>query len=480
MTSLTSPSPITKDLRKRIAELKAEDFDSTSEAKDLSRNFNSFDAIVRALGINKASTQKYCQIVIGLANGRTVEFECTDLTVGARYKYGENWSRLSEQDCNNCKKHGKRLHDSLTKISPDLVIRTANGKAARLRVPLINLILRVNKLIELGYSPSEAVSLLDISPSFPSSNKRKGRSKHSKLKAAMTLFKQVEEEDPDLLEDYLRRDKGGVLIHGCLKGHPPDLYLYRKMGISSYKLRLLDDQSNQPVMNLDVDFAEALAVSEEKKQSLILSHTASNVIQLDDCDGSVVGTISTYCFEVVQTSPGSFHCRLALPIGTGQKNADSVRDRLLKTLNKVGSCNGGGGKTFRVPGSTNFKPGKDCKVTRILRQEKFTSIGELNLAGLIPYEYKSPSAMTATAKNIPVYSLVKTYKDHTDSARDFNFARQCASWGIGREQIVNELSKKSPTAAEKGESYIHRTVDRAIQNSKRWKSAPLESTNVRV
>jgi hypothetical protein len=448
-----------------IRQIKSKDFDNTPEARTLSENFASFEAILHEVGINKPAIQKYCRIVVGLAMGRTVEFECSDLTVGARYYYGDNWHELSEKDRIRCTNQGRRLTESLNNIAPGLIVRTVpKGKSACLRVELINLILRVSKLIELGYSASEAASLLEIPMPLRSSHEKTGRSKYSKLKMIRTLTEQIKAEDPELLENY----KGGVLIHESLKCNSLDLY--RRMGINSYKLKLVDDQLNIRAINLDPDFDKALAVSEQKQQSLILSHSAPNIIQLDDCDAAVVGRLSSYCFEVVQTSPGNFHCRLALPKGTRQKCANSVRDRLLKSLKPIGCCNGGGGKSFRLPGSTNFKPGRGNKVIRILAQEKFTSILELNLAGLIPYEHKAAPTNQATSEKIPDYNRIKTYNDHTDSARDFNFARQAASWGAPRKQIIAELSKASPAAARKGDTYINRTVDRAIANSRRWKS----------
>jgi len=466
MINKLTPFPTTSEhTSQTIAEIKERDFNDTVEAKQLSHNFTGFDAILRAVGIHKASLQKYCLIVIGLAQGRTVEFVCSDFTVGATYFYGDGWKDLSEQQRIRCTNQGERLNKGINKIAPDLITRTVpTGKPAHLRVQLINLILRVGKLMELGYSASEAVGLLDMPVSL-NAPPRRGRSKHAKLKTIKTLAEQIKAEDPQLLNSYI----GGVLIHESLKCNSPELY--RKIGITAYVLRLLDDQSNTPVMTLEADFEKALAASNERKQSLILTHTASNVLQLDDCEAEVVARVIPYCFEVVQTSPGSFHCRLALPIGTRQTNADSVRDRLLKSLKNIGSCNGGGAKTFRLPGSTNFKPGKGNKITRIFAQEKFTSIAELSLANLIPYEHKPARSIQGTAKQIPDYARVKTYGDDTDSARDFNFARQAASWGIAREQIIAELLKASPSAAKKGNQYVERTVDRAINNSRRWNSS---------
>ncbi|MDX6610929.1 MAG: hypothetical protein QOD75_115 [Blastocatellia bacterium] len=466
---MINTSPPSQEACKVIAEIKAREFDGTIEAKQLSLNFTGFDAIVRAVGINKASLQKYCQIVIGLAKGRTGQFQCSDLTVGARYFYGEGWNELSEKDRLRCTNQGRRLNERLSKIAPDLITRTVPpGKPAFIQAHLINLILRVGKLTELGYSANEAAGLLEI-PISLIAPKRKGRSKHAKHKTIKTLAEQINAEDPDLLSNHT----GGVFIHESLKCNSLDLY--RMMGITAYKLRLLDDQLNIPAMDLDPDFEKAIVASNDKKQSLILTHTAPHVLQLDDCDAEVVGRIMPHCFEVVQTSPGSFHCRLALPIGTRQASADSVKRRLLKSLSMTGSCNGGGGKTFRLPGSTNFKPEKGNRIIRILAQEKFTSIAELSLANLIPYEHRSAPANGGPAIQIPIYSRVKTYRDHTSSARDFNFCRQAASWGVPRKRIIAELLAASTSAAEKGRQYVERTVDKAIRDSRRWSSSPKQS-----
>jgi hypothetical protein len=147
---------------------------------------------------------------------------------------------------------------------------------------------------------------------------------------------------------------------------------------------------------------------------------------------------------------------------------------LLKTLKPVGNVNAGGGKSFRLPGSTNFKPDRGNKVKRIHSQEKITSIWELSMAGLIPYEHKSARATkrTAATKKRPEYDRVKTYEDHSNSARDFNWARQAASWGFDRNELIDGLKEESPTATNKGDKYVKLTVDTAIKKSKRWKSKP--------
>jgi hypothetical protein len=453
-----------------IRQIRSKDFDNTPEAKALSQNLASLEAILDELGITKPAIQKYCRIVIAAANGTTGTFQCSDLTIGARYFYGDRWlPELSRMEKERCSKQGARLHMQLRKICPGLVLRQAErgDKPTELQVPLINLVLRVSELMKLGYSPSEAVGLLDIKCPDSKVAVQSKRSPYANLKHGMTLIDRAIKEDPDLVDRVNAIPP--VLIHGFQKGQP----LYRKVGIRQYELQLKDDESKKIVKRVqNGDFDSLIREAESRGLSLVFSHTAANIIQLDDCDPNVVIRIQPYCFEVVETSPHNYHCRLALPIGTGQTQADSVKNRLLKTLKPVGSVNAGGGKSFRLPGSTNFKPDHGNKVTRIHSQEKFTSIWELSIAGLIPYEHKAARAAQPTTgeKKLPDYDRVKTYDDHSNSAKDFNWARQAASWGLNRKEIVNGLKEKSPTADKKGDKYIEGTVDRAIKNSSRWRS----------
>jgi hypothetical protein len=456
-----------------IRKIKSKDFDNTPEAKALSNNFASFEAILEAVGITKPNIQKYCRIVIAQAIGRTGPFQCSDLTIGARFFYGDRWKDdLSPKEIRRCSKQGARLHAQLEKTCPGLIIRQAQrgDKPTELRVPLINVVLRVTELMKLGYSASEAVGLLDIKGTDLIPPARSKRSPYAKLKHGMTLIDQALKEDPDLADRVATIPP--VLIHGFQKGQP----LYHKVGIREYELELKDDQSGKLVKRVpNGNFNALTREAESKGLSVILRHNATNVIQLDDCDPKVVIRIQPYCFEVVETSPHNYHCRLALPIGTAQEQADSVKDRLLKTLKPVGNCNAGGGKSFRLPGSTNFKPDRGNKVRRIHSQEKITSIWELSMAALIPYEHKSAKATkpTPATKMRPDYERVKTYKDHSNSAKDFNWARQAASWGVfDRNALIDALKKESPTATNKGHKYVERTVDNAIKKSKRWKSKP--------
>jgi hypothetical protein len=357
----------------------------------------------------------------------------------------------------------------LNKICPGLVLRKAerSDKATELQVPLINLVLRVSELMKLGYSPSEAVGLLDIKRPDSEVAVQSKRSSYANLKHGMTLINRAIKEDPGLVDRVIAIPP--VLIHGFQKGQP----LYRKVGIRQYELQLKDDESKKIVKRVqNGDFDSLIREAESRGLSLVFSHTAANIIQLDDCDPHVVIRIQPYCFEVVETSPHNYHCRLALPIGTGQTQADSVKDRLLKTLKPVGNVNAGGGKSFRLPGSTNFKPDRGNKVTRIHSQEKITSIWELSMAGLIPYEHKSARATKPTSGHTkrPDYVRVKTYNDHSDSAKDFNWVRQAASWGHNRRELVVGLKEVSTTANSKGDKYVERTVDSAIRTSKRWKT----------
>lgn len=453
-----------------VRQIKFKDFDNTPEAKTLSENFANFEAILHELGITKPAIQKYCRIVIAAANGTTGTFQCSDLTIGARYFYGDRWKAdLSRRDRERCSRQGARLHAQLEKICAGLVLRRAErgDKPTELQVPLINLVLRVSELMKLGYSASEAVGLLDIKRIDLAAPLRSKRSPYAKMKHGTTLINQALREAPDLVDQITGIPP--VLIHGFQKGQP----LYRKVGIREYELELKDDKSGKIIKRVpNGEFNALIGEAESRRLSLIFRHTATNVIQLDDCAPSVVVRIQPYCFEVVETSPNNYHCRLALPIGTGQTQADSVKNRLIKTLKPFGNINAGGGKSFRLPGSTNFKPDRGTKVTRIHAQEKITSIAELSMAGLIPYEHKSARATKPTNgyKKQPDYSRVKTYHDHSTSARDFNWARQGASWGLNREQLTNGLFEVSPKAKKKGRKYVEYTVDKAITNSRRWRS----------
>jgi hypothetical protein len=454
-----------------VRQIKSKDFDNTPEAKALSENLASLEALLQQLGITKPATQKYCRIVIAEAKGRTSTFQCSDLTIGARYFYGDSWKNLSRKEEERCSKQGERLHAQLAKISPDLIVRHASKgeKPTELQVPLINVVLRVSELVNLGYSRSEAVGLLDIKRTDLAAPVRSKRSPYAKIKHGTTLIAQALKEDPNLI-DHLTTIPP-VLIHGFQKGQP----LYRKIGIREYELELKDDKSGKLVKRVpNGDFNSAIREAECSQLSVILRHTATNVIQLDDCDPNAVVRIMPFCFEIVETSPHNYHCRLALPIGTGQSQADSVRDRLLKTLRQIGTCNAGGGKSFRLPGSTNFKTDRGNTIKRIHSQEKITSIFELSMAGLITYEHKSASATMPTSgiRKRPDYDRVKTYDDHSTSAKDFNWARQAASWGFSRTEIVDGLKEESPTANKKGDKYLGRTIDSAIRKSKRWKTKP--------
>src|SRR6185503_4419050 len=95
----------------------------------------------------------------------TSAFQCSDLTIGARYFYGDRWQdNLSRREIERCSRQGARLHAQLDKICPGLVLRKAQrgDKPTERQVPLINIVLRITELMKMGYSPSEAVGLLDI------------------------------------------------------------------------------------------------------------------------------------------------------------------------------------------------------------------------------------------------------------------------------------------------------------------------------
>lgn len=83
-----------------------------------------------------------------------------------------------------CTNQGRRLNKGLSEITPDLVTRTVTTGSRH--VQFINLILRVGKLIDRGYSESEAVGLFDMPISLNAPLWR-GRSKHAKLKTIKTL-----------------------------------------------------------------------------------------------------------------------------------------------------------------------------------------------------------------------------------------------------------------------------------------------------
>lgn len=451
--------------QRRVKAILVKDFDNSQQAIQLSQTLGNVDPILTALGIAKGDLQKYCRIVIGLAKGKS-RFNCSDQTVGARYFYGDKWKALSERDRIRCTNRGSRLNSALCKIRPNLIIRhSVRGKSTQLEVQLLNIVLRTTELMKLGYSASEAVKLLRLPiTASASSGGARTRSIYTKLKLVKTLIEQIRKEDPKLLEEEL--SKPPVLIHECPNGNTPD---YKKMGITGYTLALKDDQTGAltPLAYSDLD--RAISEAKDKEKSLILKHSAENIIQLDDCDVATAFQLQRICFEIVETSPGNFHCRMALPIGTRERARLSVRDRLVRHPNL--SCNGGGGKSFRVPGSINFKPGRNNhEIKRLSAQEHFTSIAELSLAGLIPYEHRATRAEIRTAVRMPDYSQIKTYKDSSASAKDFRYARMAAGWGRSRKRIIEGLRKDSPTAAKKGEKYIERTVNRAIGSSKRWKS----------
>ena len=133
----------------RVSKIKSKDFDNTPEARALSTNFASFEAILHELGINKPAIQKYCRIAIAEAKGRTGTFQCSDLTVGARFFYGDSWPDLSKKEIERCSKQGVRLNAQLAKVCPGLVLRKAKrgDTPTELQVPLINVVLRVSELL---------------------------------------------------------------------------------------------------------------------------------------------------------------------------------------------------------------------------------------------------------------------------------------------------------------------------------------------
>lgn len=251
---------------------------------------------------------------------------------------------------------------------------------------------------------------------------------------------------------------------------------FYSVGLQPSKIVLKNDQADSCVESYDTNvehfkqhLSELIRTARERKLSLCVRWQGP-FIQVDDCDWSIVQKLRPFSFAVIETSRQNYQVWLAIADVQTQQQLQTIRRRLLKSLQKTGA-NGGAYGSTRWPGTSNFKPERRTPTGLspliVLESANFghkITSSDLEANGLLaPEELQSVSqpkrgfSLNQIGDWWPDYSRRVAEKPSRSEA-DASYAAICLKAEKEPEEVIEKLLEVSEKAQEMGRKYAERTV----------------------
>jgi hypothetical protein len=268
---------------------------------------------------------------------------------------------------------------------------------------------------------------------------------------------------------------------------------FASAGATSFEVTLLDEtrpKGSPPALFEVVDeislrkhLARYLERNETRPESLIIRPRCERrIVHVDDCTAGVMRQLSSFSFLQHWTSPGNGQAFIALAGELSDDAFDTVRKRFFAALKGTGANRGSSGST-RWPGSLNKKPerchsdGTSPRVRLLMSAPgRLVPVADLERAGLLapppPARIIAKDSSYSNSK-LPdgwpdydgfLHRAPRTDTDQPDrSNADVCWSIVAARNGWPRHSVIAELSKLSPKAQERDDTYAERTVDAALR-----------------
>lgn len=254
---------------------------------------------------------------------------------------------------------------------------------------------------------------------------------------------------------------------------------FYSVGLQPSKIVLKNDQADRQISSVQSydtnvehfkqHLPELITTARERKLSLCVRWQGT-FIQVDDCDWSIVQKLRPFSFAVIETSRQNYQVWLAIADVQTQQQLQTIRRRLLKSLQKTGA-NGGAYGSTRWPGTSNFKPERRTPTGLspliVLESANFghkITSSDLEANGLLAPEEPQPVSEPKRRFRLfqkkdwwPDYSRCLAEKKSRSEA-DARYAAICLKAQKEPEEVIEKLLEVSEKAQERGRKYAEMTV----------------------